>query len=62
MALALWIVSFIFMGDLHGTISYSMYFACQVLWCSQSGNHPQEDLPKFGYTQNMKVKIQKNKK
>jgi hypothetical protein len=25
------------------------------LWCCQTGDHPQEDLAKFGYIPNMKV-------
>jgi hypothetical protein len=26
------------------------------VWCSQTGNHPHEDLAKFGYGPGMKVK------
>jgi hypothetical protein len=27
-----------------------------ILWCCQTGDHPQEDLAKFGYRSGMKVK------
>jgi hypothetical protein len=30
-------------------------FFSSILWCCQTGNHPQEDLAKFGYIPNMKV-------
>jgi hypothetical protein len=26
-----------------------------ILWCNQSGDHPQEDLDKFGYKQDLKI-------
>jgi hypothetical protein len=28
-------------------------FVLSMLWCSQTGDHPQEDLAKFGYTSDM---------
>jgi len=31
-----------------------------ILWCSQTGDHPQEDSAKFGYRPGMKVKRSKN--
>jgi hypothetical protein len=31
-----------------------------ILWCSQTGYHPQEDLAKFGHRPNMKVELFKN--
>ncbi len=30
-------------------------FFFSILWCRQTGDHPQEDLAKFGYIPNMKV-------
>jgi hypothetical protein len=35
-------------------------FFCSILWCSQTGHHPWEDLAKFGYRPNMEVKKFKN--
>jgi hypothetical protein len=37
--------------------SESQYFFKSILWYSQSGDHPHEDLLKFGNNQDMKVKI-----
>ncbi len=34
-------------------------FSISTLWCSHVGNHPHEDLAKFGYKLNMKVKKKK---
>jgi hypothetical protein len=31
-------------------------FLFPIVWCSQTGYHPQEDLAKFGYGPGMKVK------
>jgi len=31
-------------------------FLFSILWCCQTGDHPQEDLAKFGYRSGMKVK------
>ncbi len=36
-------------------------FLLRILWCSQSGNHPQNNLAKFGYILNMKVQKKKKK-
>jgi hypothetical protein len=33
-------------------------FLFSILWCCQTGDHPQEDLDKFGYRSGMKVKKQ----
>jgi hypothetical protein len=32
-------------------------FFIQILYCSKPSNHPQEDLAKFGYMLDVKVKI-----
>jgi hypothetical protein len=37
-------------------------FHSTILWCSQSGNHSQNNLAKFGYALDMKVGKIKNKK
>ncbi len=43
----------------HGLNSWqSLVF--QFLWCSQTGDHPQEDLAKFGYKPYLKVENFKN--
>jgi hypothetical protein len=31
-------------------------FLFPIVWCSQTGDHPHEDLAKFGYGPGMKVK------
>jgi hypothetical protein len=31
-------------------------FSFPIMWCSQTGDHPHEDLAKFGYGPGMKVK------
>ncbi len=36
--------------------SIATVFFGSILWCSQSGDHPKEDLAKFGYYVNMTVK------
>jgi len=35
-----------------------MFFS-SILWCSQSGNHLDENLAKFGYNPNMKISLRK---
>jgi hypothetical protein len=32
-----------------------LFFSLQILWHSQSGDHPLEDLAKYGYKPNMKL-------
>ncbi len=39
---------------------YLILFFSSILRCSQTGNHPQEDLAKFGYRPDMKVEKIKN--
>jgi hypothetical protein len=34
-----------------------MFFFLPILQCNQIGDPPQEDLTKFGYTQDMKIEI-----
>ncbi len=38
---------------------YIYIYIWSILWCGQSGDHPQEDLAKFGYKHNIQVKILK---
>jgi hypothetical protein len=35
-------------------------FLLRILWCNQSGNHPESNLAKFGYILDMKVEGKKN--
>jgi hypothetical protein len=36
-------------------------FFLSILWCNQSGNHPENNLAKFGYILDMKVGKKKKK-
>ncbi len=38
------------------------WFLLRILRCSQSGDHPENDLTKFGYTPDMKVRKKKKEK
>jgi len=40
---------------LMGQISVFFSPSSQLLWCSQTGDHPQEDLAKFGYRPDVEV-------
>ncbi len=42
------------------TIAWDQGSAFSILLCSQTGNHPQEDLAKYGYRLDMKVDLKKN--
>ncbi len=37
-------------------------FWFSIVWCSHNGNHPQEDLAKFGYRSQRKVRKKKEKR
>jgi hypothetical protein len=60
-SLASWQVEFslfIINKDLNWPKSFFLWGP--ILWWSQTGNHPQEDLVKFGYRSDMKIGMFKN--